>query len=105
MMAPATSRPGGRLPASIPLRLPASFGDKPGLMIRKSITWRIARRARRLKKVRRNHGSTRSPKAERTRVERRERDGRPDDADAMAYSRPKIIFRVPMWGAAPTELP
>jgi len=39
--------------------------------------YRISRRARRLKKVRRNRGSTSLPKAERTTVERRERDGRP----------------------------
>src|SRR6516225_8434006 len=76
-IAPATNRPGGRQPASIPSRSPGSSGDKPGSMIRKSITRRISRRARRLKKVRRNRGSTSLPKAERTTVERRERDGRP----------------------------
>jgi hypothetical protein len=45
-------------------------------MIRKSITRRISRRARRLK-VRWSRGWTRLPKAERTTIERRERDGRP----------------------------
>jgi hypothetical protein len=39
-IAPATSRPGGRRPESSPLRSPASSGDKPGSMIRNSITRR-----------------------------------------------------------------
>ena len=47
-IAPATSRPGGRRPASTPLRSPVSSGDKPDSMIRKSITGRVSRRARRL---------------------------------------------------------
>src|SRR5262249_40272557 len=40
--APATSRPGGRRLASIPLMLPARSGNKPGSMIAKSIAWRIS---------------------------------------------------------------
>ena len=44
----ATSRPGGRRPASIPLGSPATSGGKPGLMIRKSQTSRVSLRARRL---------------------------------------------------------
>ena len=43
----ATSRPGGRRPASIPLGSPATSGGKPGLMIRKSQTSRVSLRARR----------------------------------------------------------
>ena len=44
----ATSRPGGRRPASIQLGSPATSGGKPGLMIRKSQTSRVSLRARRL---------------------------------------------------------
>ena len=39
---------GGRRPASTPSRSPVSCGDKPGSMIRKSITRRVSRRTRRL---------------------------------------------------------
>src|SRR5262245_62839441 len=46
-------------------------------MIRKSITRRISRRARRRNKVRRNRKPIRLPKAERTTVERHGRDGCP----------------------------
>jgi ERF superfamily len=58
----ATSRPGGRRPASTPLRSPVSSGDKPGSMIRKIITSRVSRRGRKLDRlpryltVRRNRG-------------------------------------------------
>src|SRR5262250_109420 len=44
----ATSRPGGRRPASTPLRSPVSSGDKPGSMMGKSVTRRVSRRTRRL---------------------------------------------------------
>ena len=50
-IAPATSRPGGRRPASIPSRSPVSSGGKPGSMIRKIITSRVSRRTRRLDRL------------------------------------------------------
>ena len=66
-IAPATSRPGGRRPASTPLRSPASSGDKPDSVIGKSITRRFSRRPRRLDQLPRpltprgNHGPIRLP--------------------------------------------
>src|SRR5262249_55225891 len=68
-IAPATSRPGGRRPASIPLRSPVSSGDKPGSMIRNSITRRISRRAWRL------HDGTRESRSDQVGVGRAD-DGR-----------------------------
>jgi len=47
-IAPATSRPGGRRPALTPSRSPVSSGNKPDSMIRKILTSRVSRRARRL---------------------------------------------------------
>ena len=61
-IASATSRPGGTRPALTPSRSPVSSGDKPGSMIRKLVTRRVPRRARRLDQmyrhptVRRNCG-------------------------------------------------
>src|SRR5262249_46565935 len=52
-IAPAPSRPGGRRPASTPLRSPVSSGDKPDSMMGKSVTRRVSRRARRLHQLRR----------------------------------------------------
>jgi hypothetical protein len=66
-IAPATSRPGGRRPASTPLRSPASSGDKPDSVIGKSITRRFSRCPRRLDQLPRpltprgNHGPIRLP--------------------------------------------
>ena len=64
-IAPAMSRPGGRRPVSTRSRSPVSSGDKPGSMIRKILTRRASRRARRPDRlprhrtVRGNRGPTR----------------------------------------------
>src|SRR6516225_1130183 len=82
-IAPATNGHGGRRPASIPLRSLVSSGDKPGSMIRKNISRRISRRARRLDQlprpltVRGHRGPIRLPSTEPTTVARREQHGRP----------------------------
>jgi len=65
---------GGRID---PVKVAQQLSRQTGSMIRKSITGRISRRARRLKKVGRNRGPIGLPTAEQTTVERRERDGRP----------------------------
>jgi hypothetical protein len=81
-IAPATNRPGGRQPVSIPSRSPVSSGDKPDSMIRGMVTRRVPRRVRRRDQlprhlaVRRNHAPIRSPSAKRTTVGRREQHGR-----------------------------
>ena len=65
-IASAMSRPGGRRPASTPSRPPASFGDKPGSMIRTILTSRVSRCGRKLDRlpryltVRANRGPSRS---------------------------------------------
>jgi hypothetical protein len=74
--------PGGRMPASTRPRPPVSFGDKPGSMIRKTITSRISRRDRKLDRlprhltVPRNRGPIRWSQAKRTTVQCRELHGR-----------------------------
>ena len=82
-IAPATSRPGGRQPASTPSRSPVGSGDEPGSMIRKIVTKRVSRRARTLDQLPRhltvpgNRGPTRLSQSEWTTVDFREQHGRP----------------------------
>jgi hypothetical protein len=82
-VAPATSRPGGMRSASTPSRSPVTSGNKFGSTIRKMVTRRVSRRARRLDRLPRHltvqgmRGLIRVRYADRTTVGRREQHGRP----------------------------